>query len=513
MNAKRIVALLFSLGVFFGSEAMVYGQDEPAPPASIACEPLVEGSPVACLVPDDQTPLGFRRPIILISGWNPLQVGLSDPQVWDNFTAYAAALVDVERPGAKSWVSDQFKFYRFFYNNNLVTVRAIAGVLADLVDQMDAEDPSFAEQQLFLVGHSMGGLIGLSFMVETRLDAGRGIRGGERVWHLTTLATPYHGSPLANGPARDAKIGLLLGGSANVIDDWFFGGVPWYRPNRSDLRADRYEPDLLDFERYPQEINDWLEQLQAVNPYATKISAYAGVIPPTDGLNRCFQFDLGCGALVLSDVFKTDSDGVVPQFSASAAPCSACTNTEVLVGYNHTEMATGKSADDSYLFNGILAELTDFVWQEDDRFNSLATFGYGNESFHDLRGWGAKGRDVEGSPFRYQTPDLANFVDVFVETSESPIISFKRGDRSCEDDLEVYLKINTTEVPLYVRHNGQVSSMFGFPYQRIPDGLGYQYRFPVSIFEIPNNRVRLEFLSASGKCGPVPMYWVSITPQ
>lgn len=64
--------------------------------------------------------------------------------------------------------------------------------------------------------------------------------GGARVTKLITLGTPHHGSPMANGPARDARAGATWGPTLALFDSLFFSqtGPGTFEVNRSDLRWD-----------------------------------------------------------------------------------------------------------------------------------------------------------------------------------------------------------------------------------------------------------------------------------
>ena len=517
----------FVLFLFLGaSTKAVQAQTEPPEPPNLpisVCAPMYRDGLPMCLNARDATPLNNRIPILLIHGWSHEWPGPPSPEVWDNFVAYQTIA---------PWVTEKFKFYNVTYYSNLVSVSDIGRILAELVDQIDALDPNFANQKLFLIGYSMGGLVARSFMQEWRLQSGLGLFGGERVLRLVTLATPHHGTPLANGPARDAQAGTWLGWIIRLVDSMLFKDVPWSNYNRYDLHADSWLASTtnLDYNRFPQDANIWLDYLNARNSYPQKISTYGGVInawsdwdneqcPVLDNLGGDIPESdlLDCSASLMKGLYDhIGTDGIVPN---GASLDSTVYGHETLFGYNHIQMVAGKSPSDSFLFGAILADLSDFVWSGDDRFDFLATFGTDSEPFHNLRGWGTADKDQNGVWFRYHVPDLINTADVFIQNPGIPsIISFTRGDRSCEDDLDAYIKVNGIDVPLYIRRDGQVSSQFGFPYQRSVSEYGYaayQYRIPVSSFEVRTNRITIEFINSPGqnKCGPTPMYSVSVYPQ
>ena len=314
-----------------------------------------------CLEAVDQAPLGSRTPLLLIHGWTFDRPGPPRPAVWDNFIAYSE---DVP------WVGETFKSYRVTYYSNVATVSDIGQILAELIDRMDARDPGFAGRKLFIIGHSLGGLVARSFMQEWRLARGHGIPGGERVLHLVTLGTPHHGTPLANGPSRDDKAGplaLML----SLFDGIVFRGMPWSEANRSDIHADRELGALagLDYSRFAGDGNPWLDRLNAGNPYWQNISMFAGSIRPGEGWNRgCLALNpplnlsattvMDCTALLINDLYgRLSNDGIVPIVSAAFKGCETCV-AETLPGYDHFQLAQGKAPGDSSLFDAILSNLS-----------------------------------------------------------------------------------------------------------------------------------------------------------
>jgi len=78
--------------------------------------------------------------------------------------------------------------------------------------------------------------------------------GGERVLRLITLGTPHHGSPMANGDARNQEAGPGLGTALWWFDNswWSTIGPKFYELNRSNLHWDNYD-DLLDYSTYANE--------------------------------------------------------------------------------------------------------------------------------------------------------------------------------------------------------------------------------------------------------------------
>jgi pimeloyl-ACP methyl ester carboxylesterase len=303
-----------------------------------------------CLIETDPDPLGERRPLILIHGWKPEGIpGVPQPEVWTNFLAYFNAT-----PSLKS----AFKPYWFSYYSNDVTVPALAGSLTEALDLAGVADPSgFAARPLVVVAHSMGGLVARSYMQEHAQQVGAfaGQPGGARVVKLITLGTPHHGSPMANGPARDARAGLGWGSALGIFDDLFFSqiGPSESEVNRSDLRWDDYD-GLLDYARFAAERNPWLVGLNGVTTYDAKILGYFGRLSPT---TFC-EFDKYCwGAVILDQAFGLPSDGVVPLTSAvlvNGANQSRIAS-RFFPGYNHDQLAMGRG--DRVLFDQLAADL------------------------------------------------------------------------------------------------------------------------------------------------------------
>ncbi|MEK9157847.1 MAG: hypothetical protein AAB638_01525 [Patescibacteria group bacterium] len=462
--------------------------------AVTVCQPMITGGQSMCIQPVDATPLGRRMPILLIHGWQPSRPGAPNIEAWNNLITYFNQI---------PWVGEKFKFYHVAYYSNLVSVSDISKILASLVDQMDAKDADFAKRQLFVISHSMGGLVARSFMEEQRLQSGRGQRGGDRVSRLVILATPHHGTPVANGPARDVRAGILLSSLIEWFDEKFFGGVQWADYNRFDLRADNYA-SYLDFVRFPQDQNVWLDNLNSRSSYMNKLSAYGGVVNEKDSLRDCVGLDFGCLALVMNGIFNdADSDGVVYQASALARPCSGCVSTEIFWGWNHLEMVSGRTPSDSYLLGAILGDLSDFATTSDGRFGGSVTMGdSANEAFHNIRGWGEAGRDSQGV-FRNEPANQMVFVDLFVRNIGVPyILSFKRAGNACDgNQLYVYIM----DIPVDFLYPGglrckftQGSSLYEF---RVPD------------YAIKQNRVRVGFIEwrseFESKSLP-PMYYVRL---
>ncbi len=291
-----------------------------------------------CIREVNSTPLGERLPLILIHGLNAKDF-FAPPQtdVWDNFLNYHN-----NNPALKAI----YKSYLLSYYSNAVGISELGSALCDVMDKMNQGDPdNFGNKNIVLVGHSMGGLVARSSLAfQQNFGAFNGKPLGERVLKIITLATPHHGSPLANGPARNWRAGVgweaVISNADNFNLLFWSTGPGWNQVNRSDLRWDNYD-GLLNYDLYPDERNFWLDNLNQNKIYDSKIIAYGGAIAPgiLCGLDKyCW------GTTVLGDAFDLANDGVVPLDSAQFKGHSVV--TRYLPDYNHSEMTKGKDTKD-----------------------------------------------------------------------------------------------------------------------------------------------------------------------
>lgn len=302
-----------------------------------------------CIREADTAPLGEKLPLILIHGLNANAI-FAPPQTdgWNNFLDYYNA-----NPALKA----TFKPYLVSYYSNTASVSNLGGALCDALDKINQGDlDNFGNKNIVLVGHSMGGLVvrsSLTFQQSSGAFSGKAL--GERVLKIITLATPHHGSPLANDRARDYRAGVGWGaviGNCDNFDLLFWSTGPgWNQVNRSDLRWDNYD-GLLNYDLYPDERNFWLDNLNQNQTYDSKIIAYGGTIAPGIfcGLDKyCW------GATILGGAFDLANDGVVPLGSAQFKGHSVV--TQYFSDYNHSEMVKGKNPGDPLLFDRIRDDL------------------------------------------------------------------------------------------------------------------------------------------------------------
>lgn len=193
----------------------------------------------------DAEPVGARTPVVLVHGFGGSAEG------WDRFLrAYA------QNPAWRS----VFKPYSFRYGSSTAEVladpsapRTLTGLGAALRDAMQAfydkpesaPDFGFGNRQVIVLAHSMGGIVARSMMQEHVFRDGE--RGGQKVLHLITLATPHHGTPLADA-------GLTLGiQTASELSDTYLGflvDLTWTNFDGLDASSGRCNPWLAQLNQY-----------------------------------------------------------------------------------------------------------------------------------------------------------------------------------------------------------------------------------------------------------------------
>lgn len=288
----------------------------PDPITTLCIPAAIDPSPADCdteLVEDSSTsgPRNGRIPVIFIHGINlPLfqklqgQTDLlTEPARAETFGNLASELV---------WRGDfagKYKIYRFEYRSSFHRIYDIAKSLRNRIDQRISHPISGFEDfdiDYYIVAHSMGGLIARSYMEEHDHNSGkyRGLRAGIRIIRLITLATPHHGTPLANGDIRvtipqhhenEQAIQKLYRGLDRLLwrksdydsgtFSWFFLTISLFNPddknalsaidsNRAQLRADDNNLDWTAKYYYTcAERNDWLINLNTHHRFSSKITA------------------------------------------------------------------------------------------------------------------------------------------------------------------------------------------------------------------------------------------------
>ena len=358
------VGRILTLLIFLGSAPLALAQ-VPAcsliPLATGSTEPgVANSSPADCdsvLIEDDGTvsPTG-RTPVILIHGiclaalhcddsvltsYDPKsRMSSGSPSVLDGYFNHLLAYLKTT-PG----VSSQVKIYRFQYKSNKHTISEIGRSLRNWIDynikigRIVDLDTRGTSSQCYLIAHSMGGLVARSYMNEYEHDFGayRGSHGGEHVQKLITLATPHHGTPIANGGARVSSLWHpiwsaaftfevclvpLLGTNALYVPGFdLLWNANVNEPNRADMRWDQYDHRTWDGTYSSSvETNTWLEEIP--HTYDSNIVAFYGAIGgggivsyySADG--PCdLQFglyDVATNGLSLDDLLHPDISGAGP---------------------------------------------------------------------------------------------------------------------------------------------------------------------------------------------------------
>ena len=302
------------------------------------------------LVIEDVSPelsLEGRKPLLLIHGWS-FDGDPASPSggYWDHFKNYLMN---------DSTLRANFKPYYVKYWSNEVSVKEIGEAL-----RIKVEEAGLNEQKIVIVAHSMGGLVARSYMTEQLFSQGAatGLQCGKLVDRLITLGTPHHGSPMANGPARNAKLSFLLSLYINTLESAVFKDVKYNEVNRSDLWWDNYD-GLLNYTAYPNEKNNWLTNLNQDITFDAKTICYTGsvtgkfVIPESGNTTQEYQL----GAWFTEQGFGFQNDGIVPVQSAGFGEHTV-KKIRHFDEYNHADIIRGKD-DKTELFDPLKEDLSD----------------------------------------------------------------------------------------------------------------------------------------------------------
>ena len=304
------------------------------------------------LVIEDASPelsIDGRKPLLLVHGWNfdgkPAQPGGS---YWTNFVNYIKN---------DATLRANFKPYLVKYWSNYVSVAEIGKEFKNQVEALGLH-----EQKIVIVGHSMGGLVSRSYMNEQKFTKGvsAGKKCGDNVDLLITLSSPHHGSPMANGPARNAKVSLLLQATMSTVDALVFKETKYDDVNRTDLHWDNFD-GLFDYNKYSDERNLWLEQLNKNTVYDSRTICYSGsvdgqfLIPDAGNLDEVYAL----GAWFMEQGFNFTNDGIVP-IQSSQFQGHIVKRIRYFKGYNHYNIIAGKS-DQGELFNPLKTDLLDVI--------------------------------------------------------------------------------------------------------------------------------------------------------
>jgi triacylglycerol esterase/lipase EstA (alpha/beta hydrolase family) len=220
-----LVVVIFSwlVGNAFSSMAQEHQLLTPIETENVAFSPMND----TLLVIEDvnpEMPLDNRKPLLLVHGWN-FEGNPASPSgsYWNNLLNYIKNDEELNR---------SYKPYLVKYWSNVVPISELAVELRKKVEAIGLQD-----KKIVLIGHSMGGLVSRSYIIEQQFTTGiaAGKKCGEMVDLIITLSSPHHGSPMANGPARDAKVKTLYKFLIPILDTFVFNATAFNQQNRVDL--------------------------------------------------------------------------------------------------------------------------------------------------------------------------------------------------------------------------------------------------------------------------------------
>lgn len=290
--------------------------------------------------------LDGRKPLFLIHGWS-FDGNPAPPTggYWENIKQLIKSDPELRA---------NFKPYYVRYWSNYVTVKEIGAELRKKVEEAGLND-----QKIAIIGHSMGGLVARSYMNEQTFTTGisNGKKCGDNVDLLITLSSPHHGSPMANGPARNAKVSFLLQVTMSSVETAVFKETKYDQVNRSDLHWDNFD-NLFDYQKYSDEKNDWLVNLNKNSTYDSKTICYSGSVQgqflvPGDDVTEQYKL----GAWFMEQGFGFTNDGIVP-IQSSQFQGHTVKKVRYFSDYNHADIIIGKSNKDE-LFTPLKTDLMD----------------------------------------------------------------------------------------------------------------------------------------------------------
>ncbi|MCK5744039.1 MAG: hypothetical protein KAH30_04820 [Caldisericia bacterium] len=219
-----------------------------------------------------------RRPVIFIHGLNPTFPGGED-KVWDSM------LNNLSREGIDLFKN--FKPFLFNYDSsdvlfagpNTPGIFQVGNRLGKEIERLKT-NRTIDNDNIFVVAHSMGGLVARAVMTYTKHNIER----------LITLATPHHGTPVAS-----VFKGYL---NSNFIREISWDNYDGFYEN--DKTPNRF---LKKMNGFPKNVN---------NEVFSKIIAFAGKIENAKSSPIKLLNPLRIGL----DYFKQDNDGAVPVKSA-----------------------------------------------------------------------------------------------------------------------------------------------------------------------------------------------------
>ncbi|HSH91080.1 MAG TPA: alpha/beta fold hydrolase [Ramlibacter sp.] len=261
----------------------------------------------------DSSALGSRIPVVLVHGLGGGNEG------WESFLrAYS------QNP---SWRA-AFKPYSFSYATGSSEVeadanapRSISALGAAFRDALQSyyDKPQaaphfgFGNRRVIVLAHSMGGLVARSMMQEHLFADGQ--RGGQKVLHLITLATPHHGSQLADAAFT---IGVQTVGEIGDTHPGFLNDLAWTNYDGLDMSSGR--------------CNAWLSQLNNYAPSTGATHGKCGTVA-ANPLPGFYDKVIAYGVRELQSLDLRVGTGV---FKPGSAPSLVTTYTYLRTGLSRT---------------------------------------------------------------------------------------------------------------------------------------------------------------------------------
>ncbi|MDA3817309.1 MAG: T9SS type A sorting domain-containing protein [Prolixibacteraceae bacterium] len=304
-----------------------------------------------------------RIPLLLVHGWKFGEVPSSPSGgYWNFFRDYLKD--DPELVG-------KYKPYYVKYWSNYVSVPMIAKEFRRKI-----EEYGFHERNIVIAAHSMGGLVARSYMEEQVFSTGiyEGQKCGEMVDLLITLSTPHHGSPMANGPARNDHYNLFMKVLLTLFEGAVFNETQYSDVNRSDLRWDNYD-DLMDYELFADEKNLWLDSLNKKSEFCPKTTCYFGSVKGDKNASTnttVGQYKLG--AYLIEEGFAFSNDGIVPVVSAKMDEYQV-KRLRYFDGYNHADIIRGIDGKREELFDSLKIDLLEVIEENKVEVQIIEPYG------------------------------------------------------------------------------------------------------------------------------------------
>jgi hypothetical protein len=144
--------------------------------------------------PDSGCTSGSCTPLILVHGIHGTGV---DPACAIDAPARSdcnwSPLIDyLKKNDTETWRKTRIYIYRYISDKS----HDAWMIGHELRNRIDAQKQIPPNAQLLIVAHSMGGIVARNFM--NFIPVGSSVRGYDMTLALVTLATPHHGTPLAN---------------------------------------------------------------------------------------------------------------------------------------------------------------------------------------------------------------------------------------------------------------------------------------------------------------------------